>query len=80
MNVCEGLQVITGILLEGLVSCVLLSSCVKKKRKTFNPVTPKSGPQHKSTKIPQVTQKKFEKQDTDVCKNTSGVFQYIIAP
>lgn len=61
MNVCEGLQVITGILLEGLVSCVLLSSCVKKKRKTFNPVTPKSAPQHKSTKIPHVIQQKFQK-------------------
>lgn len=61
MNVCEGLQVITGILLEGLVSCVPLSSCVKKKRKTFNPVTPKSAPQHKSTKIPHVIQQKFRK-------------------
>ena len=33
----------------------------KKKWKTFNPVTPKSAPQHKSTKIPHVIQQKFRK-------------------
>ena len=60
--------------------CTALFLC-KTKWKTFNPVTPKRAPQHKSTKISNVIQKKnSEKQDTDVCKNTAGVFHYIIAP
>ena len=47
--------------------CTVLFLC-KKKWKTFNPVTPKRAPQHKSNKISHVIQQKF-------WKTRNGCFQ-----
>ena len=55
------MQVITGILLEGFVSCVLLSSCVKRKEKHLILSLQKVPQNIKSTEIPHVIKQKFQK-------------------